>query len=178
VGVALRQPRLARGRRSPGLVWRTTESIAWRLAAGIALFVDVNRCGGVAKQRPDETEIGFGRTARGRCVCDFGCAYGDRLRWKHCAPPEQSRSRVCRTNQLRTLHLPHPGGDGFRSLAAVSNAVRDRDTLSACGRVRDRYPVHRRIVVAIAGTTDNPAAWRKKRDTEWNLGAGQRDGQI
>src|SRR5437016_11982978 len=117
---AVRQPRLARGGRSPGLVWRTTESIARRLAAGVALFVDVNGCCGFAKQRPDETEIGFGRTARGRRVCDFGCANGDRFRWKHRALPEQSRSRVCRTNQLRTLYLPHPGGDGFRSLAALS----------------------------------------------------------
>src|SRR5438067_2373422 len=89
--------------------------------------------------------------------------------------------RICRhrvSNRLRTLHLPHPGGDGFRSLAAVSNAVRDRDTLSAFGRVRDRYPVHRRIVVAIVGTTDNPAAWRKKRekrDTAWKLRAGRRE---
>src|SRR5207237_3622922 len=32
MGVAVRQPRLARGRRSAGLVWRTTESIARRLA--------------------------------------------------------------------------------------------------------------------------------------------------
>ena len=88
MGVAVRQPRLARGRRSAGLVWRTTESIARRLAASVALFVDVNCCCGLAKQRPDETEIGFGRTARGRCVCDSGCANGDRLRWKHRAFPE------------------------------------------------------------------------------------------
>ena len=33
MGVAIRQPRLARRRRSAGLVWRTTESIARRLGA-------------------------------------------------------------------------------------------------------------------------------------------------
>src|SRR5437588_557289 len=77
MGVAIRQPRLARGRRSAGLVWRTAESIARRLAASVALFVDVNCCCGLAKQRPDETEIGFGGTARSRCLCDFGCANGN-----------------------------------------------------------------------------------------------------
>src|SRR5438105_2365567 len=88
MGVAVRQSRLARGRRSTGLVWWATEGLARLLAAGIALFVDAN-CGcGLAKQRPDETEIGPGRTARGRCVCDFGCADGDRFRWKHRALPE------------------------------------------------------------------------------------------
>src|SRR5437899_8773952 len=100
MGVAVRQPRLARGWRSAGLVWRATERIARRLAARVALFVDVN-CGcGLAKQRPDETEIGIGRTARGICVCDFGCAAGNRFRWKRGAFPEQCRSRIMRKNQL------------------------------------------------------------------------------
>src|SRR5438105_15759761 len=88
MGVALRQSRLARSRRGTGLVWRATEGIARRVAARFALFVDVNYGCGLAKQRPGETEIGLGRTTRGRCVCDFGCADGDRFRWKHSALPE------------------------------------------------------------------------------------------
>src|SRR6266403_1491368 len=180
MGVAVWQPRLARGRRSARLVGRSIARIARRLAVGIALFVDAN-CGcGLAKQRPDETEIGPGRTARGRCGCDFGCADGDRFRWTHRACPEQCRSRVRRTNQLRTLHLPHPGSDGFQSLDAVANAIPDRDTISAFAGVRDCYAIHCGVVVAIFATTDKQAAWRKNEegyrpDSGWKLGAGMRD---
>src|SRR5882762_8614937 len=63
MGLAVRQSRLARGRRSAGLVWRATASFARRLATRVALFVDVNYGCGLAKQRPGETEIGLGRTA-------------------------------------------------------------------------------------------------------------------
>src|SRR5437763_3055658 len=85
-----------------------------------------------------------------------------------------------RTNQLRTLHLPHPGGDGFQSLDAIANAIPDHDTFSAFARVRDCYPIHCGIVVAIFGTTDKQAAWRKNEkssrpDSAWKLGAGRRD---
>jgi hypothetical protein len=65
-------------------------------------------------------------------------------------------------------------------LAAVSNAIRSHDTLSPFSRVRDRYRAHRDIVVAIVGTTDKPAAWRKdtktsRADTAWKLGTRGRE---
>src|SRR5207248_9368189 len=173
----VRWPGLTRGGRSLGLVWRTPESVAWRLDAGATLFVNVNYRCGPAKQRPDETGISVGRTARGRCVCYFGRANLDRLRGKHRAFSEQPWSRICRTNQLWTLRLPHSRGDGFGSFAAVSIAIRGHDTVFAFSRVRDRYTVHRDIVVAIVGTTHKPAAWggdTKSSDTARKLGIGRR----
>src|SRR5947208_8328553 len=49
MGVAVWQPRLARGWRSAGMVWRAVESNPRRVGDRIALFVDAN-CGcGLAK---------------------------------------------------------------------------------------------------------------------------------
>jgi len=162
MGVAVRQPRLTRGRGSFGLVWWTAHGIAWQLGAGLALFVNVNYRCGFAKQRSDETYISAGRTARGRCVCDSGGTNRDRLRGKYWAISEQPRPSVCRTNQLRTLRLSHPRSDAFGPLVAVSIAIRSHDTLFAFSRVRDRHALNRDIVVAIVGRTDIPAAWRNR----------------
>src|SRR5437868_4802295 len=63
---------------------------------------------------------------------------------------------------------------------AVANAIPDHDTFSAFARVRDCYPIHCGVVVAIFGTTDKQAAWRKNEkgsrpDSAWKLGAGRRN---
>ena len=169
MGLAIRQPRLARGRGSTGLVWRAIGGIARRLGASVALFVDVNGLLRSCKQRPDATlkSVLVEPLEAGRCVCDSGCANGDRLRWKHRASFLSNAGLVSSPDEsaTRTLHLPHPGGDGFQSLVAVTNAIPDHDTVSAFGRVRDRYPVYRGVVVAIVGTTDQPAAWRRDWET-------------
>jgi hypothetical protein len=63
---------------------------------------------------------------------------------------------------------------------AIANAMPDHDTFSAFARVRDCHAIHCGIVVAIFGTTDKQAAWRKNEkgsrpDSGWKLGAGMRD---
>src|SRR5207245_4894946 len=52
MGVAIREPRLTRRRRSPGMVWRATASIARRLAASVALLRALAWTFRVAKLRP------------------------------------------------------------------------------------------------------------------------------
>jgi hypothetical protein len=75
------------------------------------------------------------------------------------------RAHVCRADQLRPLHLPHSGGDGVQSVAALANALPNRDTIAAVDLVWRGYASDRGIILVAVGATDQPAPQRENANS-------------
>jgi peptidoglycan/LPS O-acetylase OafA/YrhL len=81
--------------------------------------------------------------------------------WLYCPFPDSSRTRLCRTGQLRTVHLSHPGCDALSALVATADAMAADDTVGAVDRTRHCYTCSRGCIVAATRTTREPLSWQK-----------------